>query len=62
MTPDVGEDDIRAAALQYVRKVSGFHAPAAHNQAVFDEAVDAVAGATARLLDGLVVRSGPSRT
>ncbi|MEU5050869.1 DUF2277 domain-containing protein [Streptomyces sp. NPDC021096] len=58
MTPEVGEDDIRAAALQYVRKVSGFHAPAAHNQAVFDEAVDAVAGATATLLDGLVVR-GP---
>ncbi|MFI1256883.1 DUF2277 domain-containing protein [Streptomyces netropsis] len=58
MTPEVGEDDIRAAALQYVRKVSGFHAPAAHNQAVFDEAVDAVAEATARLLDGLVVRGG----
>ncbi|MEU4211337.1 DUF2277 domain-containing protein [Streptomyces sp. NPDC026206] len=55
-TPEVGEEDIRAAALQYVRKVSGFRAPAAHNQAVFDEAVDAVAGATARLLDGLVVR------
>ncbi|MBH1933464.1 DUF2277 domain-containing protein [Streptomyces sp. AV19] len=51
-------DDIRAAALQYVRKVSGFHAPAAHNQAVFDEAVDAVAGATERLLEGLVVRGG----
>ncbi|GGR02576.1 DUF2277 domain-containing protein [Streptomyces netropsis] len=58
MTPEAGEDDIRAAALQYVRKVSGFHAPAAHNQAVFDEAVDAVAEATARLLDGLVVRGG----
>ncbi|MFD7239654.1 DUF2277 domain-containing protein [Streptomyces syringium] len=60
MTPEVGEEDIRAAALQYVRKVSGFRAPAAHNQAVFDEAVDAVADATARLLDGLVVRSGPA--
>lgn len=56
MTPDVGEDDIRAAALQYVRKVSGFNAPAAHNQAVFEQAVDAVAEATRRLLDGLVVR------
>lgn len=61
MTPEVGEEDIRAAALQYVRKVSGFRAPAAHNQAVFDEAVDAVADATARLLDGLVVKSGPAR-
>ncbi|MEW2575451.1 DUF2277 domain-containing protein [Streptomyces syringium] len=56
VTPEVGEEDIRAAALQYVRKVSGFRAPAAHNQEVFDEAVDAVAEATARLLDGLVVR------
>ncbi|WP_171162158.1 DUF2277 domain-containing protein [Streptomyces sp. I05A-00742] len=55
-TPDPGEDDVRAAALQYVRKVSGFRAPAAHNRAVFDEAVDAVAEATARLLEGLEVR------
>ncbi|MEU1310836.1 DUF2277 domain-containing protein [Streptomyces cinnamoneus] len=56
VTPEVGEDDIRAAALQYVRKVSGFHHPAAHNEAVFEQAVDEVASATARLLDGLVVR------
>ncbi len=56
VTPEATEDDVRAAALQYVRKVSGFHAPAAHNRVVFDEAVDAVAEATARLLDGLVVR------
>ncbi|MGI5527790.1 DUF2277 domain-containing protein [Streptomyces syringium] len=62
MTPEVGEEDIRAAALQYVRKVSGFRAPAAHNQAVFDEAVGAVADATARLLDGLVVKSGPAHS
>lgn len=56
VTPEATEDDVRAAALQYVRKVSGFRAPAAHNRAVFDEAVDAVAEATARLLDHLVVR------
>ncbi|GAA1909356.1 DUF2277 domain-containing protein [Streptomyces sodiiphilus] len=55
-TPDVTEDDITAAALQYVRKVSGFRAPAAHNRAVFDEAVEAVTEATRRLLDGLEVR------
>ncbi|MFC7308543.1 DUF2277 domain-containing protein [Streptomyces monticola] len=53
---DATEDEIRAAALQYVRKVSGFRAPAAHNREVFDEAVDAVAEATRNLLEGLVVR------
>jgi hypothetical protein len=56
MTPQVGEEDIRAAALQYVRKVSGFRAPAAHNRRAFDEAVDAVAEATGRLLSELEVR------
>src|SRR4051812_36683941 len=50
------EADIRAAALQYVRKVSGFRAPAAHNQEVFDRAVDVIAEATAELLAGLEVR------
>lgn len=50
------EDEIRAAALQYVRKVSGFRVPAAHNRAVFDRAVDAVAAATGELLAGLEVR------
>ncbi|MCX4663607.1 DUF2277 family protein [Streptomyces uncialis] len=50
------EDEVRAAALQYVRKVSGFRAPAAHNREVFDAAVDAVAAATADLLAGLEVR------
>jgi hypothetical protein len=56
MTPEVGEDDIRAAALQYVRKISGFRAPAAHNREAFDEAVEAVTEATRRLLDTLEVR------
>ncbi|MDQ1029617.1 hypothetical protein QF035_007199 [Streptomyces umbrinus] len=50
------DEDIRAAALQYVRKVSGFRAPAAHNREVFDRAVDAIAEATAELLDGLEIR------
>ena len=50
------DEDMRAAALQYVRKVSGFHHPAAHNREVFDRAVDEIAEATARLLDGLEVR------
>lgn len=53
---DVTEDDLRAAALQYVRKVSGFRSPAAHNSAAFDRAVDAVTAATAELLASLQVR------
>ncbi|MEU3711080.1 DUF2277 domain-containing protein [Streptomyces catenulae] len=62
MTPDATEDDIRAAALQYVRKVSGFRSPAAHNREVFDEAVDAVTAATRELLDGLQIRGGHPAT
>ncbi|WP_018545346.1 DUF2277 domain-containing protein [Streptomyces sp. LaPpAH-108] len=50
------EDDIHAAALQYVRKISGFRAPAAHNREAFDQAVTAVASATADLLAALEVR------
>jgi hypothetical protein len=50
------EAEIRAAALQFVRKVSGFRAPAAHNRKVFDHAVDVIAAATQELLTGLEVR------
>ena len=50
------EEDVRAAAMQYVRKVSGFRRPAAHNAAAFDRAVDEIAAATAVLLDSLEVR------
>jgi hypothetical protein len=53
---DVTPADIEAAALQYVRKISGFRTPAAHNAAAFDAAVAAVAEATRNLLDQLVVR------
>jgi hypothetical protein len=52
----VTNEDMRAAALQYVRKISGFRAPAARNAAAFDQAVAEVAAATARLLDALEVR------
>ncbi|WP_329458095.1 DUF2277 family protein [Streptomyces sp. NBC_01497] len=50
------EEEITAAALQYVRKVSGFRAPAAHNREVFDRAVAEIAASTARLLADLEVR------
>ncbi|ORT60463.1 DUF2277 domain-containing protein [Streptomyces sp. CB03238] len=56
------EEDIRAAALQYVRKVSGFRAPAAHNREVFERAVDEVAEATRRLLDGIEVRGAAAKS
>lgn len=55
-TDEVTHDDVHAAALQYVRKVSGFRAPAAHNREAFDEAVEAITAATDRLLAQLVVR------
>ena len=53
----VTDEDMRAAALQYVRKISGFRAPAARNAAAFDQAVNEVAAATARLLDALETRT-----
>jgi hypothetical protein len=53
----VTEADMRAAALQYVRKVSGFRAPAAKNAAAFDAAVEEITASTARLLDALEVRA-----
>jgi hypothetical protein len=59
-TEAVTEDEVHAAALQYVRKVSGFRAPAGHNAEAFDAAVDAVASATRELLDRLVVRGAAS--
>lgn len=49
-------DEVQAAALQFVRKVSGFSRPAPHNQAVFEAAVAEVAAATSRLLGSLDVR------
>jgi hypothetical protein len=45
------EEDIRAAALQFVRKVSGYRKPSRANQAAFDEAVIEVAAATQKLLN-----------
>ncbi len=50
------EQEIAEAALQYVRKVSGFRKPSRLNQAVFDTAVSEVAAATGKMLQGLTVR------
>ncbi|MEZ0106253.1 hypothetical protein ABH920_000234 [Catenulispora sp. EB89] len=53
---DATAEDVRAAALQYVRKISGFRAPSKANTEAFEQAVAAVAAATQDLLDHLEVR------
>jgi hypothetical protein len=55
-TENVTDQDVRAAALQYVRKVSGFRSPAKHNAEAFGQAVDAIAAATSVLLGQIEVR------
>lgn len=56
--PPATDDEVRDAALQFVRKVSGYRGPSATNREVFEAAVDEVAAATQRLLEGLVVGAG----
>jgi hypothetical protein len=53
------DEEVRAAALQYVRKISGFRAPSKANQEAFEAAVDRVSRASRELLDSLVLRSAP---
>lgn len=50
------DEEIEAAARQFVRKISGFSKPAVHNQDVFDQAIYEIAAASQRLLDGLEIR------
>ncbi|MGH2925576.1 MAG: DUF2277 domain-containing protein [Solirubrobacterales bacterium] len=57
--PPAGDDEVRAAALQYVRKISGFTKPSRANAEAFEEAVDAVALISASLLDRLVTSAPP---
>jgi hypothetical protein len=57
--PPAGEDEINAAALQYVRKISGFNKPSKANAEAFDDAVAAVAEISAALLDRLVTSAPP---
>ncbi|MEO9177102.1 MAG: DUF2277 domain-containing protein [Gaiellales bacterium] len=57
--PPTTEDDIRAAALQYVRKVSGMTRPAAANTEAFERALEAVTVATDELLSTLVTSASP---
>ena len=57
--PQATDEEVRDAALQYVRKISGFTKPSQANEAVFARAVDEVAAATRRLVDGLVTNARP---
>jgi hypothetical protein len=57
--PPATDEEIRAAALQYVRKISGFPKPSAANEAPFDRAVRAVAAASAELVDSLTSSAPP---
>ncbi|CRK60060.1 COGs COG0840 [Alloactinosynnema sp. L-07] len=57
--PPATDDEVRAAAIQYVRKISGSAKPSQANQEAFDRAVDAVAAITQELLDELVTNASP---
>ena len=57
--PPATQDEVRGAALQYVRKISGFSKPSQANAAAFERAVDAVAEASAELLGELVTAAPP---
>ena len=59
---DVSEAEIREAALQYVRKVSGFRQPSRRNQQAFDAAVDAVTAATGRMLEAMTEKVQAGRS
>jgi hypothetical protein len=57
--PPVNAEEIRAASLQFVRKISGFNRPSKANEGAFLAAVDAIAGISTRLLDSLETKAPP---
>lgn len=57
--PPATSEEIRAAALQFVRKISGFSAPSAANQEAFNRAVDEIAAASAALISSLATTASP---
>jgi hypothetical protein len=57
--PPATDDEVRAAALQYVRKISGFTKPSQANEQAFARAIDEVEAASKRLLDSLVTNAAP---
>ena len=57
--PPASEDEIRAASVQFVRKLSGFAKPSQANEAAFDRAVDEISGAARELIHSLVTTAAP---
>jgi hypothetical protein len=57
--PPVTPEEVRAASLQFVRKISGFHKPSKANEAAFQEAVEEIATASARLIQSLESSAPP---
>ena len=57
--PPATDEEVRAASLQFVRKLSGFTQPSRANQAAFDRAIDDVAGVARTLIDSLVTQAPP---
>ena len=57
--PPATDEEVRAASLQYVRKISGFTKPSKTNEAAFERAVDEVAAASSRLLEALTTAAPP---
>ena len=57
--PPATDAEVRAAALQFVRKLSGFNAPSKANEAAFEQAVDDIAAVARRLVDALVTSAPP---
>ena len=59
VAPAVDEDEVRAAALQFVRKISGYRKPSQANEAPFEQAVEAITVASVQLLEELVTTAPP---
>jgi hypothetical protein len=57
--PPATDEEIRAASLQFVRKLSGFNRPSKANEAAFDQAIEDVAAVARRLIDSLVTTADP---
>jgi hypothetical protein len=57
--PPATDEEIRAASLQFVRKLSGFNAPSKANEAAFDQAIEEVAAVARRLIDSLETNAAP---